>query len=100
MTTSANTKKFSKDDLVIIRHETRRKWGPTNDSLALVLDTDETLSYVVYVAGRASRVNVDPFWMDNTFLEPLGAKDGTSKRDGKMCEGDEDPPQDRDWETT
>jgi hypothetical protein len=93
MSISESTRQFNKDDLVIIRHPKARNWGPSNDSLALVLDTNNEMSYVVYVAGRASRVNVDPFWMDNNCLEPLGAKDGITKRDGELCEGDEDPPQ-------
>ena len=93
MSISESLNKFSKSDLVIIRHPKARNWGPSNDSLALVLDTNDEMSYVVYVAGRASRVNVDPFWMDNNCLEPLGAKDGITERDGEVCEGDEDPPQ-------
>jgi hypothetical protein len=75
---------MKKNDLVLIEHVSSTTYGwhkslkvkGIRRSLAMILDTKEKTSYVVYVAGRGDKVRHEPFWIDNDYLIPYGDDHG------------------------
>ena len=67
--------KIKKNDFVLIKH-VGGGWGGIlargRVSMAIVLDTKERTSYVIYVAGPGSEVMHKPFWIDNKSLFSFG----------------------------
>ena len=66
--------KIKKNDFVLIKHVGgwRGILARGRVSMAIVLDTKERTSYVIYVAGPGSEVMHEPFWIDNTSLVSFG----------------------------
>ena len=66
--------KIKKNDFVLIKHVGgwRGILARGRVSLAIVLDTKELTSYVIYVAGPGSEVMHKPFWIDNKSLISCG----------------------------
>jgi hypothetical protein len=66
--------KIKKNDFVLIKHVGgwRGILARGRVSMAIVLDTKERTSYVIYVAGPGSEVMHEPFWIDNTSLASFG----------------------------
>jgi hypothetical protein len=66
--------KIKKNDFVLIKHVGgwRGILARGRVSLAIVLDTKERTSYVIYVAGPGSEVMHKPFWIDNKSLISFG----------------------------
>jgi hypothetical protein len=68
--------KIKKNDFVLIKHGWDEPGGGIlargRVSMAIVLDTKERTSYIIYVAGPGSEVMHKPFWIDNKSLISFG----------------------------